>query len=79
MSAPVDLKARAIEFLDIWCNEKDLSKGIAFLDPSMTAQHDDGPSVKGAEQFMVGWIKAMQFMPDFKIEVMNAIQEDNKV
>ena len=78
MPSPRDLKAHAVEFLDR-CKEKNLSKGATYLHKSMTAYHDDNPPVKGAGQFIAGWTKAIQFIPNFKIEVKDAVKDGNKV
>jgi predicted SnoaL-like aldol condensation-catalyzing enzyme len=55
MPAPHDLKTRSTEFLNIWCNEKDISKGKAYLHPSIIAYHDDNPAEEGTDALMEGW------------------------
>lgn len=79
MPGPTNLKKRATDLLYLLCNEKDLSKGAAYLDANMIQYRDDRLPVVGAEQFLETWGKAIQAMPDFQIEVKDVIQEGNKV
>jgi hypothetical protein len=47
------LKAHAVEFLNIWCDEKDISKDAVYLHPLLIAYHDI-PAVKVADAFVLG-------------------------
>ena len=79
MAAPKDLKAHAIELLNIWCNEKDIGKGIPYLHPSVTQIHDDEPPIQGADTFVARWKEFLKFVPDFKMDIKDVIQEGNRV
>jgi hypothetical protein len=76
MSAPQGLKAHAVEFLNIWCNEKVISKGAAY--PSLTAYYDM-PSVKGADTLALGWAQFLRVVPDFKMDIKEVLQDGNKM
>jgi len=75
--APQDLNARAVEFLNISCNEKDILRGSAYLHPSMTAYHDGRPAVEEADAFAAGWAQFLQFAPESKMDDEEVIQEGN--
>jgi hypothetical protein len=56
------LKAHAVEFLNIWCDEKDISKDAVYLHPLLIAYHDI-PAVKVADAFVLGWHSFFELRP----------------
>jgi len=64
-----DLKARALEWLDIWCKPKDRSNGTTYLDESATMFHDAKSPVTRADTIKEGWAKGIQFLPEYKLEI----------
>lgn len=79
MVAYKDLKTPTIEFLNIWCNEKNVEKGLTYLHQDMTAVHDDD-APRSLDNFIAGWKYIITSLaPEFKYDTKDIMQEGNKV
>ncbi|KUJ09223.1 uncharacterized protein LY89DRAFT_676041 [Mollisia scopiformis] len=79
MSAHRDLKAPTLEFLDLFCNKKDIEKSVTYLHPEFTATHDDW-APKDLDGFIEQWKHLITSLwPEFKYEAIDTVQEGNKV
>ncbi|KAF4965517.1 hypothetical protein FSARC_6697 [Fusarium sarcochroum] len=75
----VELKTIASDFINALADPNqvifDPSNARALVADNLSVSHDSYPPTQGAEQFLSGWEKAKQFMPHFRMEVVDMIAE----
>lgn len=72
-------KSNAISIL-LGLQNPDASILLPYLHPTFSAEHGGAaPSVGGAEGFVSLWQKAITLVPNFRVEVVNAVAEGNLV
>ncbi|KAM0545362.1 hypothetical protein ACHAPJ_011346 [Fusarium lateritium] len=74
-----ELKKIASDFINALAdpNQVDFypTKARALIAEDLSVSHDSYPPTEGAEQFLSGWAKAKQFMPEFRMEAVDMIAE----
>ena len=73
-----NLEYRATKILQLLCNEREPQSVAAMISPNVIVQHDDSPPVTSREAFLDGWQGFMAEVPEFHLEIMEAIVDDRQ-
>jgi hypothetical protein len=73
-----NLQYRATKILQLLCNEREPQSVAAMISPNVIVQHDDSPPVTSREAFLDGWQGFMAEVPEFHLEIMEAIVDDRQ-
>jgi hypothetical protein len=73
-----NLQLRATQILELLCNERETESVAPMISPNVIVQHDDSPPVISRATFLDGWQGLMAEVPDFHLEIMEAIVDDRQ-
>lgn len=73
-----NLQFRATQILQLLCNERETESVAPMISQNIVVQHDDSPPITSRMAFLDGWQGLMAEVPNFHLEIQEAIVDDRQ-